>query len=67
MGNAGVYKYNPETKQVEKVSDRTHKKSDVFFPRDCDHSGHFFENLNTHVRSKEHKREVMKKMGVAEL
>lgn len=62
-----IYKYNPDTKEVELISNRNGKlQTQVHMPRDTDHSGHFFENLNCRIHSKAHKREVMKKMGVAE-
>lgn len=50
-----------------KASDRAHLKSNVYFPEADSHSGHHFENLGKTVYSKQEKRDVMNKMGVAEL
>jgi hypothetical protein len=63
----GVYKYNPETGEVEKVSDRIPSlKPSVYFPSASDHSGHYSEACDTHFRDKNHKREVLKQKGWAE-
>lgn len=62
-----TYKFNSETGELECVSTRNGKlRSSVYMPKDSIHSGHFFENLNCHVKSKEHKRQVMKQMNVVE-
>jgi hypothetical protein len=61
------YKYNPITKEMDLVSSDNGKlRTPVFMPKDSIHTGHFFENLNCHIRDKNHKRGVMKKMGVSE-
>ena len=64
----GVYKYNPETKKVEKVSDNpSGLKTEVYFPKGSSHSGHHFEHLDDKTfYSKEEKRNYMKEHNIVE-
>lgn len=64
MSNTGVYKYNPETKEVEKVSeDIPGVPTQVYFPK----SGKYYsENLGKTFHSKQEKRTYMQKKGIAE-
>ena len=62
-----LYRYNPETKEMDCISTRNGKtREHIYMPRDTAHSGHFFENLDCHIRDKEHKRQVMDEQGVYE-
>jgi len=61
------FRYNPETGELDEISKKVNIKGDVHFPEADSHCGHFFENLNKRVYSKQEKRDVMQKMGVAEL
>ena len=63
-----IYKYNPETGELDCISDRNGKlRPPVFMPKDTIHSGAHFENLgDIVVKNKDHKREVMKQQGVVE-
>jgi hypothetical protein len=68
MSKTGTYKFNPLTKELEKVSDSIPSlRPAVYFPEADSHSGHYFESLNRTVYGKGDKRRVMKEMGVAEL
>lgn len=63
-----TYKYDEKTGELVCVDSRNGKlRSSVWMPKDTIHSGHRFENLGDKIiTSKEHKRQVMKEMGVAE-
>lgn len=65
MSKTGTYKVIDG--EVVKVSDRIPSlKAPVYFPSACDHSGYYSEALDKHFYSKDHKRQVMNEMGVAE-
>lgn len=61
------YKYDPKTGELVEISKKVNIRGDVYFPEADSHSGHYFENLNAVVHSKEEKRRVMEKLGCAEL
>lgn len=64
MVKTGKYKYNPETKEVEKVSDEIPSlKTSIYFPKT---GGHYSESLGRHFESKEQKRSFLKEKGFAE-
>lgn len=64
MSKAGIYKYNPETGKVEKVSDRTRGiPTQVWFPKT---GSYYSESLGRSFDSKEEKRRFMKEKGIAE-
>lgn len=66
MSKSGTYKVIDG--ELVKVSDKIPRlKENVYFPGASDHSGYFSENLNAHIRSKEHKRQVLKQKGAAEV
>ncbi len=58
------YKYNPETKELELISEKNGKlKTQVWFPK----SGKYYsESLGRTFHSKEEKRNFMEKKGFAE-
>jgi len=69
MSKTGTYRFNPETNRVEKISDRIPAVSfdSVSLPRG-EHSqgGYYSENLGCFIRSRRHKRDVLKRKGLAE-
>lgn len=68
MSKTGVYKYNPETGEVEKVSDEIPKlKPSCHFPSSAGVDGYYSEACNIVFRDKDHKRQVLKEKGWAEL
>ena len=62
------YKFNPETKELELIdSRRGNIPGHVYFPKDCIHSGHKFENLGEKTfGSASEKRDYMKKNHIEE-
>lgn len=65
--NTGIYRYNPETKEMEKISDSIPSVArGPFWNNDWDHSGFYSEALGVHCKSKEHKQKVMDKLNVQE-
>lgn len=69
MSKTGTYRFNPETDRVEKVSDRIPAVSfdSVSLPREGrDEGGYFSENLGCFIRSRRHKRDVLKRKGLTE-
>lgn len=68
MSNTGTYKMIDG--ELVKVSDRVPSlKPFVYFPGHGanDHSGYYSEGLGKFVKSKDHKREILKKKGWAEV
>lgn len=49
-----------------KVSDHTSLGSSIFWDPNWDHKGHYSESLGVHLRSKGHKRDVMKRQNCSE-
>lgn len=67
MSKTGKYRYNPVTKELEKISDRASVPAHVWFPKDSIHTGGYFENLgDKHFDSAQEKRNYMKEKGIAE-
>lgn len=66
MSKTGTYKIiNGE---LVKVSDRVPSlRPSVYFPKASDHSGYTSEMAGVHFRNKNHKREVLKEKGWAEV
>jgi hypothetical protein len=67
MSKSGVYKYDPATGEVIRVSDRIPSlKKPVHWDNGWDHSGYHSEALGCHIRSKDHKRQILEERGLAE-
>lgn len=67
MLNTGRFKYNPETKEMEKVSNCVPGiPGRVWFPDACSHSGHYSENLNKRFYSRKEKREYLRNKKIVE-
>lgn len=67
MSKTGIYRYNPITKEMEKISDEIPKiRPPVFWDHRWDHSGFKSEALGAHFKSKEDKRRVMEEQNVME-
>jgi hypothetical protein len=65
MSYTGRYKYNKETGKVERVSDLTPNVAGVFDCY-CPEGGYYSEHLGTFIRSRTHKRELLRSKGLAE-
>jgi len=67
MSKTGRYIYDPVTKEMVKISGVIPGiKSNVYFPETA-HAGYYSESCDTLFRSKNHKREVLKRKGWAEV
>ncbi len=70
MSKTGTYRVSSETGEVEKISDRIPAVSfdSVSLPREGrDEGGYYSENLGCFIRSRRHKRDVLKRKGLAEV
>lgn len=66
----GTYRLNPQTQKMEKISDRIPAVSfdSVSLPAgEHREGGYYSENLDCFIRSRRHKRDVLKRMGLAEV
>lgn len=67
MSKSGIYKYDPVSKKVVKVSDRVPYVSfdDVSLPPGK--NSYYSENLGCFINSRRHKRDVLKRQGLMEV
>ena len=70
MSKTGTYRVNPKTGELEKISDRIPAVSfDSVSLGSGEHreGGYYSENLGCFIRSRRHKRDVLKSKGLVEV
>lgn len=67
MSNTGIYKVDPKTGKVVKISNRIPHVSfdDVSLPPGKD--SYYSPNLGCEIRSRRHKRDVLRRQGLIEV
>jgi hypothetical protein len=66
MSYTGRYKYNKETGELEKISGDSVPHVGGVFDCYCPEGGYYSEHLGQYVRSRTHKREILRSRGLAE-